>query len=684
MVSPHRALVAIVAAGVLVSSAFVSVQAAPVAPSVPSAPVATAADGIKASTTAAGAKYYFGAGPLDAVNTAAAEYVTAGRSSCGISVRGLAGLMLAPTYGETGAGTLAAPSPMTLSRYDVEIGLYALSNKTVYPRVFWHPGVGAWQFDDIGGWAKTASERIDVAKIAPLAASVMDAAYCRSKATKPGDEAAARAAAWKPWHACNENRCSPVFESLIAFGAIKVFAVENTGGTTPATCRIPGSAVDRDCVRVDASQAQGNTVWRVTPGGTTSMAPLSYPFTVVSDGTNEWRMWANADTGYGVDIAASKPLAANSRSKPNPNRTCERISPIKWYVNGALTDSVDRSACGTPSPAPPGFIAKNLTVNGSYTPLVGDFTGDNLDDVFWYAPGAGADSVWRSPVTSVASVSYAVNGSFRPIIGDFSGDQIDDIFWYAPGVAADYQWRGSATASGSPFVDLGKSAYQVNADYATRVGNFNNDAFDDIVWHSPTSATTHLWLGTSTGFTTYALPLGRFVLTDVGDFDGDGRADLLSYQAGAGADAIYWGTGTGFTKQAMAVNRPYRPVVGDFDLNGADDIFWYASDSGTESMWWNPKARAAPGSVSSSASSLQLGPGLTSVVLDAAGRDELIWTEQGSGTDAYWKFSGTTLTRSTAMTISRTYQFLPGRWTSANEGVLLYAPGTGQDQLWYR
>ena len=33
-------------------------------------------------------------------------------------------------------------------------------------------------------------------------------------------------------------------------------------------------------------------------------------------------------------------------------------------------------------------------VTGTYKPFVGDFDGNGRDDVFWYAPGAAADSIW--------------------------------------------------------------------------------------------------------------------------------------------------------------------------------------------------------------------------------------------------------------------------------------------------
>ena len=71
-----------------------------------------------------------------------------------------------------------------------------------------------------------------------------------------------------------------------------------------------------------------------------------------------------------------------------------------------------------------------------------DFNGDGRSDVFWYAPGAGADSIWFADGsgTSFSSREQPVRGHYVPIAGDFNGDGRSDVFWYAPGAAADSIW----------------------------------------------------------------------------------------------------------------------------------------------------------------------------------------------------------------------------------------------------
>ena len=86
-----------------------------------------------------------------------------------------------------------------------------------------------------------------------------------------------------------------------------------------------------------------------------------------------------------------------------------------------------------------------MTVNSVYVPFVGNLDGQNGDDIFWYAPGAGVDYLWYANATrgSVSSTSYRVNAPYLPFTGDLDGNGTDDVFWYAPGSGADSVWYTS-------------------------------------------------------------------------------------------------------------------------------------------------------------------------------------------------------------------------------------------------
>ena len=635
-----------------------------------------------AEVAAASSGYSFSAQGLADVQAAAVAYPRP--SGCSLSTNGLAALMLSPTYPETGAGSAATPSPMTLSRWDRDIALYSLSDTSSYVRAFWHPGIGVWQFDSAGLWGLTAYERMTTASAAPLAANVMGARYCN--AAKSGlSGSAARASAWGPWVACRSGACETIFNAIYQGTSTPVdvtadSSVARAGGVVSTTCAPPGMS-SRSCMHVDPGAAQGHLGWTGTPSGSASVAPLSFPFDVVKVGTDEWRLWDADDTGYGVDIAAKKPLATNARSKQNPDQPCERISPITWYVNGSVVDSVDRSGCKDVYP-PPGLAQTDTSVSGTYQVLAGDFSGDGLDDIFWYAPGGSKDYLWRSPVTSHTSVEVGVSGTYVPLVGDFDGDDRDDIFWYRPGSGADYVWTGRTNSpSSSPF---GDHAVTVNGNYEPVVGDFDDDGVDDVFWFRPSSSTHYLWFGAS-GLAFRSVPVSTAIdaIDATGDFDGDGRTDLVDHRPGAASDSILYANGSGFDRHTVSVSGSYELLAGDFDDNGADDLYWYSTGAGNDYVWFHETRRPASGTQPSGAPA-NLASGKQGAAIDGPNGTDVVWVQQGDGGEEYWTFSGRSLTRSTSLSMGAQRQLIVGRWTDAGEGVLLYAPGSTGEAFWTR
>ena len=267
-------------------------------------PTASAGAG---TVTAQATVYTFGTQPLVDVN-----YWAGQKADCGLTGPQLATIMLAPTYPETGASGTSAPSPMTLSRYDTQAGLYAFGNTaTAYQNAFWHPGVGAFAFDSAGGWNLSTAQAIDTNTAAQQAATTMAARWCN--ASSISDPVQHRASVWSPWLGCDSGRCETFYQAMYSPAGPKVqvdASVTRDGGMVTRTCRVPGVGTVT-CSFVDPSQAEGFKAWNVLSWG---RSPVSAPFYAYTVGTTEYRVWLRSDTGYDSTITASKPITSNARS----------------------------------------------------------------------------------------------------------------------------------------------------------------------------------------------------------------------------------------------------------------------------------------------------------------------------------------------------------------------------------
>ena len=66
-----------------------------------------------------------------------------------------------------------------------------------------------------------------------------------------------------------------------------------------------------------------------------------------------------------------------------------------------------------------------VNINGTYTPVAGDFNGDGKSDVFWYAPGPGQDSMWYGSAAGLKSGPHAsVNGTY---VGPIALDEVPEL-----------------------------------------------------------------------------------------------------------------------------------------------------------------------------------------------------------------------------------------------------------------
>jgi hypothetical protein len=660
-------------------------------------PVASASPA--AVTTASSTQRHFGAGAYTAVRDA----VAAASRSCSVSNDALTAMVLAPVFGESSAATTpeTAPAPMTLSRFDewsgvkatdtnknANYGLYAFQNpSTTYKRAFWNPGIGIWQFDSAGlGAPLTTVEAMDVGVVAGAVAGEVSGRYCAAT----GTDAQRRDAAWAAWSACDlvvngVKACEGFFQEMMGTtppfqNLVLVDGISALGGVKARTCSLDGVSGTLPCWYVEPSVGviEGATAWATwTPldGGspTATPTPLSAPFYVVDRGTTEERHWLRADTGYDIDIRASRTIGKNARPRSN-----QAGSGLTWTGSSTLCDvTTGRGLCGPVPPA--GVSSKAFTINGTYQPIHLDANGDGRGDIIWYTPDSSTDPIWigTGPGT-FASYSTQVTKSYETSVLDADGDGDDDLLWYEKSTGTTYLWRyaGNGTFSsqlvGNQVPNRQALPLQIDAD-----------APKEIFWYGPGSIPDTVWSWDGTKYVSSARTVsGSTYQPFVGDFDGNDRDDIVWYAPGTAADWIWFHGVTGnMTAKSITINSTFITGVGRLDGDMRDDIFWYGSGSAPDSVWFGGSGGVF--AVQGFSVNKPYQPSIADVL--GTTRDQVIWYAPGPASDAMWQWTDDRVMSSQELVLPKTQQPIVGLFSvGATDGILWYGVGTLSDVLWYR
>ncbi len=300
-------------------------------------------------------------------------------------------------------------------------------------------------------------------------------------------------------------------------------------------------------------------------------------------------------------------------------------------------------------------------------PVVGHFTDQVLDDIFWYTPGAAKEQLWTpcpecggGPFTKKQlPLANQIGGYYQPVVGDFSGNGLDDIYWLSGSPAADYLW--TATGAGSftvrRFDAPGGELYPL-----VLTDSRSGDSKDDILWASGDRAQlSRLWVFPDDGSGT-ARTKGRMRLPEgqalVGDYDGNGAADILFYphttscrcptpSASTSTDTLWRrssGTASSFSATTMNIKGEYAPVVGRFSGQGdaRDDILWVgqyficcsAPQDRPDSLWEGRASGAFTASTQSFPSAggaIVLGHDVADTALVFGQNESNVWFDTTSG-----------------------------------------------------
>lgn len=204
------------------------------------------------------------------------------------------------------------------------------------------------------------------------------------------------------------------------------------------------------------------------------------------------------------------------------------------------------------------------------------------------AAAIAAALVIGGAVVSLAAPSSADTLSPTEVSGNFAGDSREEVFMYTAGSATDYMVSFANQGVPCGQLTLARYPHTVNGTYYPVAGNFDTDAYDEIIWHAPGAGQDYLMNFPSFTAST-VIPLtanGNFVPL-AGDFSGDGVDDVIWYERGTGQDYLWDFNPDGTrTDLPLTINGAgYRPVAGSFGMDNTDDVLWYVPGPETDLLW---------------------------------------------------------------------------------------------------
>jgi hypothetical protein len=378
-------------------------------------------------------------------------------------------------------------------------------------------------------------------------------------------------------------------------------------------------------------------------------------------------------------------------------------------------------AGATPAPYFTDTKDASVAVKGSYVPVVGRFSRPDMDDIIWYSTPAkwggpaSTDFRWSpcqgcqsGPFTKTTLAPQVAHDYSGEIVGDFAGDDLDDIIWVSMKTGGQsFLWTNDAeTGFSSTLIDL--SGVTTDDWTVLRDSQTGSGSKDDLLWsrqsHSPWYS--ELWVFPDDGSVLPDHQVFRQVNgVMTGDFDGNGAVDLMdlpnfptcdrSYGpcSAAGMDSSmrydrrpFPQTATTFSS-TQEVHDAYQPVVGHFEGPGdtTDDIVWVGGwgtiDRG---QTWPPYTWTdGPDGIWLGQSSGHFAKGRTSIpVIDVAmvlhrdDGDAIYFPNIGK----VWRLVGGSPTLSSMPRLGG--PALPGRFISPDrEDLFLYRPGSTAEHL---
>ncbi len=251
----------------------------------------------------------------------------------------------------------------------------------------------------------------------------------------------------------------------------------------------------------------------------------------------------------------------------------------------------------------------NVFVVGGVLGELGEPKGNYDGFVIKYGDRQQPKSFWRNDQTGQLSVGLVRNHrielgySIQPFIrdqnwqiqgvGDFNGDDEDDMVWRNRSTGQNVVWlmNEDQPIAGTAIPSITHKDWQIHG-----VGDFNKDGIDDLLWYNTTNRQTVAWYLDSHAMkqetvtlTPQISPAEGYELEGCGDFDGNDISDLLWRNPTTGENLVWLLENTMSITETAVDNLLgsdwYVGGMRDYNYDGKSDLMWNNPVTGQNEIW---------------------------------------------------------------------------------------------------